>query len=205
MLGAVAVGVALLMGGVAIGGFGSRFLSQRITQQEEVIAQQEQVVTSLKEETPLLDFQVKSKSNDKVSVHIHFNGSEDIKEYKLPGQCLTLQFCVFHLEDETDSRNAIAFPYRLYTEKIPPSKGVCIFEDSMQGGDIPPAYRDVPLSLKDTERMQEIVRNLKSEESFPEREKDFSTVFETSSYPFRVNRVYEVVMHSKGGITCHEK
>ena len=45
MLGAVAVGVALLMGGVAIGGFGSRFLSQRITQQKEVIAQQEQVVS----------------------------------------------------------------------------------------------------------------------------------------------------------------
>lgn len=31
-------------GGVAIGGFGSRFLSQRIPQQKEVIAQQEQVV-----------------------------------------------------------------------------------------------------------------------------------------------------------------
>lgn len=45
MLGAVAVGVALLMGGVAIGGFGSRFFSQRITQQKEVIAQQEQVVS----------------------------------------------------------------------------------------------------------------------------------------------------------------
>lgn len=45
MLGAVAVGAALLMGGVAIGGFGSRFLFQRITQQKEVIAQQEQVVS----------------------------------------------------------------------------------------------------------------------------------------------------------------
>jgi len=169
--------------------------------QKELIAKLEKSIAHLKKQTVLarfvvlnrIDVNVGGASLKKIIFAIRFYDSDGKslghKRYTLPGQYL-------HIDSDVikSGNNSIAFPIKIYTDKIAPKKGIDI-RNLYVSNDFPSIYDSSKLLPENKNFIKELFK------SYKENNLDFgSAVHDIPARPFKLNQTYSLILHTKGGL-----
>ncbi len=158
-------------------------------------------IAALQSETVPLRFMVLAREDDSVTVRVRLydlGGTEiGFMETNLPGRQVFFDFIAMPY-----NKTWLAFPYRIFTEKVPPAEGVDLSMLVAPEG-MPLTYRGGPLDRRALEKLGELhasmVRGDVPKGSFGNAVHD---VAELAS--FSLETVYKIVVRTKGGIEILE-
>ncbi len=175
-----------------------------IPQQEKKIAKLEDKVNFLKKETVPMRFKILKKDTTDISFAVKFYDQDSVEftsdTISLQGQELSFDFNVVPIKKDYN----IAFPVKIFTNKIPAKNGLSLFKYyddhgfpqtmTTNGGD--EEYIDLMTELfgKIKEGKTEDIKGI-----YGSMVQDIAKLNE-----FQVNHIYKIVIHTKGGIEVTE-
>ena len=172
--------------------------------QENKIEKLENKIQLLKTETIPFRFKIIEKTPTKIHFAIKFYDLDgnviNRKEFTVSGQELSFDFYVIPIKDRY-----IAFPYKIFTNKIAPEKGKLLFS-LYDKNDFPQIYysKNINTDLKDgLSALFVKIKNMDIEELqgiFGSGIQDIKGIHE-----FKENQIYKVILHTKGGIEIIEE
>ncbi len=201
MKGKILIGI-LILGVIAAGAYyGFGYLTKK---QEKKIAKLEDKINFLKKETVPMRFKILQKDTANITFAVKFY-DQDSTEFtadtiRLAGQELSFDFAVIPIKKDY----SIAFPTKIFTNKLPAKNGKSLFEYyddhgfpqtmSINGADEEYINLMTDLFAKikagDTEKIKGIYGSMVQ---------DIAKLNE-----FQVNHIYKIVIHTKGGIEVLE-
>ncbi len=196
LLGIVVVGII-----AAVAYFGFDYLTEK---QEKQIVQLKDKINFLKTETIPIRFKILEKDTANIKFAIKFYDQDSVEftadTISLRGQELSFDFTVVPIKEAQN----IAFPVKMFTNSIPAKQGISLFKyyddhgfpQTMGINGADDAYMDLLSTLfekikaGDTEDVEGIYGSMVQ---------DIAKLNE-----FKVNHVYKIVVHTKGGIEVLE-
>lgn len=177
--------------------------------QEIKIAKLEDKIHFLKEETVPIRFKVLEKDTAKITFLIKFydQDSEDafnIDTITMAGQELSFDFYVVPVEDSTGREVKIAFPVKIFTNKIAAKDGRVLFQYYDDEG-FPQVFANASADSAYVNRMSELFSKIKNGDTesiegiFGSMVQDIQQLNE-----FAEGKIYEIIIHTKGGIEIKE-
>ncbi len=194
--------IILVIGALAAAAYyGFGYLNK---QQEKKIAKLEDKINFLKKETVPIRFKILEKDTANITFAIKFYDQDSIEftadTISLPGQELSFDFNIVPVKKDL----SIAFPTKIFTNKIPAKEGKSLFEYyddhgfpqtmSTNGADSVYINRMTELFGKIKEGKTEDIKGI-----YGSMVQDIAKLNE-----FQVNHVYKIVIHTKGGIEVTE-
>jgi hypothetical protein len=167
--------------------------------QENEIKKLEAKIEFLKEETTPVRFKILSKEDSLIHFALKFYDTDNNeiirKEFRLQGDQLSFDFIELPLKDRY-----IAFPYKIFTDKIAPEDGILLY-DLYDVNGFPQIFysSDIDTDLKDgLLYLFELLKSGKTDELdgiFGNMVQDVKKYNE-----FIERQIYKIVIHTKGGI-----
>jgi len=196
--------ILLILGIVGIVGYiGCNYQEKEITKLEDKIH-------FLKEETVPLRFKIIEKDSLHIKILIKFY-EQDAKEafisdtISLVGQELSFDFYIVPVKDLKNNREVkVAFPYKIFTNKMSAKDGILLFKYYDEHG-FPQVFNNEKADTVYMNRMIELFTKIKVgktediEGIYGSMVQDIQKLNE-----FSVNHVYQIIIHSKGGIEIKE-
>ncbi len=200
--------IILVLGILGVGGYyGSKMI---IGEQEKVIAKLEDKIHFLKEETVPVRFKILEKDSANIKFLIKFY-EQDAEEafisdtITLPGQELSFDFYVVPVKDIKNDREVkVAFPYKIFTNKMPAKDGISLFKYYDEHG-FPQVFNNAEADTVYMNRMTDLFTKIKAGDT-EEIEGIFGSMVQDIQKlnEFAVNHVYQIIIHTKGGIEITE-
>ena len=172
--------------------------------QKNKIEKLENQIELLKTETLPFRFKIIEKTPTEIHFAIKFYDLDENvisrKEFTMQGQELSFDFYVIPIKDRY-----IAFPYKIFTNKIAPEKGKLLFS-LYDKNNFPQIYhfKNINPDLKDgLSALFSKIKNSDIEELqgiFGSGIQDIKGIHE-----FKENQIYKVIIHTKGGIEIIEE
>ncbi|MCF6366789.1 MAG: hypothetical protein L3J35_11365 [Bacteroidales bacterium] len=198
----------IVLGALGTGGYYG--FNWYISQQEKEIAKLEDKIHFLKEETVPLRFKILEKDSANIKFLIKFY-EQDAEEafiadtITLPGQELSFDFYVVPVKDIKNDREVkVAFPYKIFTNTMPAKNGKLLFNYYDEHG-FPQVFNNAKADTAYINRMTELFAKIKAgnteeiEGIYGSMVQDIKKLNE-----FAVNHVYQIIIHTKGGIEIKE-
>jgi len=187
--------------------YGSDYI---LGKQEKNIAKLEDKIHFLKEETVPLRFKILEKDSASIKFLIKFY-EQDAEEafisdtISLKGQELSFDFYIIPIKDIKNNKEVkVAFPYKIFTNKMPAKDGVLLFKYYDEHG-FPQIFNNAKADTSYVNRMTELFSKIKVE-----KVEDIEGIYGSMVQDikklneFAKNHVYQIVIHSKGGIEIKE-
>ena len=197
--------VLAVLGGAVY--YGSDYI---LGKQEKNIAKLEDKIHFLKEETVPLRFKILEKDSASIKFLIKFY-EQDAEEafisdtISLKGQELSFDFYIIPIKDIKNNKEVkVAFPYKIFTNKMPAKDGVLLFKYYDEHG-FPQIFNNAKADTSYVNRMTELFSKIKVE-----KVEDIEGIYGSMVQDikklneFAKNHVYQIVIHSKGGIEIKE-
>lgn len=179
--------------------------------QEQKIAKLEDKIHFLKEETVPLRFKILKKNKENIKFLIKFYEQDSEKEafisdtLTLKGQELSFDFYVVPLKDTKNNKEVkIAFPYKIFTNKIPAKNGKLLFNYYDEHG-FPQVFNTNDADTSYINLMTDLFAKIKKGKT-EEIEGIYGSMVQDiyKINEFREGNVYQVIIHTKGGIEIKE-
>ncbi len=179
--------------------------------QEQQITKLEDKIHFLKEETVPLRFKIIEKNEDKITFLLKFYEQDENKEafisdtITLKGQELSFDFYVVPVKDVKNNRQIkIAFPYKIFTNKIPAKNGKLLFNYYNEHG-FPQVFNNANADTSFINIMTELFAKIKSGKT-EEIENIYGSMVQDiyKLNEFSEGHIYQIIIHSKGGIEIKE-
>jgi hypothetical protein len=218
---ASAIGVLIIAASFVAGGY--LLLQYMGAGQKERIARLEELASKLKSESVPVKFKILSKDSDKIEARVRIydlSGSEiAVVERSWPGSSLYIDMLLVPLVSETLSRGSavpaapayLAFPYRIFTDRVSPASGTSLFEAYDRDG-FPRVLDGVEWTSSERAAIAAAFKAAKASASAGEpatstAEGAFgSAVHEAVGMPsLEAGIVYKVVCRAKGGVEIMEE
>ncbi len=181
--------------------FGLDFLNRK---QERKIAQLQDKIMFLKKETVPVRFKILEKDTAEIRFIIKFYDQDSVEfnadTITLQGQELSFDFNVVPVTKNL----SIAFPTKIFTNKIPAKKGISLFKYYDDEG-FPQTMSINGADSAYINRMTELFAKIKSGNTenvqgiYGSMVQDIAKLNE-----FEVNHIYKIIIHTKGGIEVTE-
>ena len=180
-------------------------------QQEQEIAKLEEKIHFLKEETVPLRFKILEKDSANIKFLIKFYGQDKDSTFfnqdtiTLPGQELSFDFYVVPVQDEKNKREVkVAFPYKIFTNTMPAKDGISLFDYYDDEG-FPQVFNSAEVDTAYVNRMSELFTKIKTSDT-EEIDGIFGSMVQDIRFQneFMENHVYQIIIHTKGGIEIKE-
>jgi len=198
----------IIVGALGTGGYYG--FNWYIGQQEKEIAKLEDKIHFLKEETVPVRFKILEKDSSTIKFLLKFY-EQDAEEafiadtITLPGQELSFDFYVVPVKDKKNNREVkVAFPYKIFTNSMPAKDGKLLFDYYDEHG-FPQVFNNTEADTSYMNRMSELFAKIKAgnteeiEGIYGSMVQDIQKLNE-----FAVNHVYQIIIHTKGGIEIQE-
>ena len=201
MKGKILTGLLIIGAIAAAGYYGFNYLTK---QQEKKIAKLEDKINFLKKEIVPIRFKILEKDTAQISFAVKFYDQDSLEFYSdtltLQGQELSFDFTVVPIKKDYN----IAFPVKIFTNKIPAKDGISLFDyyddhgfpQTMSTNSADDDYIKLMTELfnKIKEGKTEDIKNI-----YGSMVQDIAKLNE-----FQVNHVYKILIHTKGGIEVTE-
>ena len=200
--------IVLILGAATVGVYyGFKFLTK---EQDKTIAKLENKIHFLKEETVPVRFKILEKSSENIKFLIKFYEQDNDEAFNadtitLPGQELSFDFYVVPVQDEKNKREVkVAFPYKIFTNKMPAKDGISLFNYYDDKG-FPQVFNSADVDTVYVNRMSELFAKIKAGNT-EEIEGIYGSMVQDIQQlnEFMENHVYQIIIHSKGGIEIQE-
>ncbi len=201
MKGKILIGILIIGAIAAAGYYGVDYLTKR---QEKKIAKLEDKINFLKKETVPMRFKILKKDTAEISFAVKFYDQDSLEFYSdtvtLQGQELSFDFNVVPIKKDL----SIAFPVKIFTNKIPAKDGMSLFKYYDDHG-FPQTMSINGADEEYINLMTELfgkIKNGKTEDIkgiYGSMVQDIAKLNE-----FQVNHIYKIVIHTKGGIEVVE-
>ena len=193
--------IILIIGAIAVAAY---FGKDYIKHQKKQIIKLENKINFLKKETIPMRFKILEKDTAQITFAIKFYDQDTVEFYAdtltLPGQELSFDFNIVPIKKDLK----IAFPTKIFTNKIPAKNGIVLFKyyddhgfpQTMSTNGADEEYINLMTDLfakikaGDTEKIKGIYGSMVQ---------DIAKLNE-----FQVNHIYKIVIHTKGGIEVTE-
>jgi hypothetical protein len=172
--------------------------------QEKQIAKLEQKIHFLKAETTPIRFLILEKDTGSIKFVIKFLDQDNLEFIKdtitLKGQELSFDFYVVPVKDSLNREVKVAFPYKLFTNKIAPENGLSLFNYYDDEG-FPQVFFSKNVDDDYIRLMTELFTKVKNKDT-----EDIKGVFGSMvqdiqfQNEFMPGNAYEIIVHTKGGI-----
>ena len=173
-------------------------------QQEKEIVKLEDKIEFLKTETIPVRFKVLEKDSSQITFAFKFYDQDDtefnLDTISMPGQEISFDFYIVPIKDDLK----IAFPYKIFTNKIPAKDGKLLFNYYDDEG-FPQVFSTEGSDEEYITLMTELFSKIKAGETediegiYGSMVQDIQQLNE-----FAVDHKYEIVVHTKGGIEIKE-
>lgn len=181
-------------------GLAGLFFSSHFKSQEKKIAQLNKEIEWLKKETIPIRYKVKSRENDKVQLVVKFydiDGKEIKKaDFELEGKQPSFDFYVVKFE-----QGLIAFPWKIFTEKIKPEDGVLLWQ-YYENENFPLVFDTKEKNKAFKEGIEALYKEIKNGNL--EKYDVFGSMVQNTNPDVNNNRDidvwYKIIVHTKGGI-----
>jgi len=201
MKGKILIGILIIGAIAAAGYYGIDYLTKR---QEKKIAKLEDKINFLKKETVPMRFKILKKDTTEISFAVKFYDQDSVEFYSdtitLQGQELSFDFNIVPIKKDLN----IAFPVKVFTNKIPAKNGISLFNYYDDHGF--PQTMSINGADEDyINLMTELFGKIKDgktediEGIYGSMVQDIAKLNE-----FQVNHIYKIVIHTKGGIEVTE-
>jgi len=198
--------VLAVLGGVAY--YGSDYV---LKEQEKTIAKLEDKIHFLKEETVPIRFKILEKDSANVKFVLKFYEQDSTAEafiqdtISLPGQELSFDFYVVPVKDTKNNREVkVAFPYKIFTNSMPAKDGKLLFNYYDEHG-FPQVFNNAEADTSYMNRMTDLFTKIKTGDTEEIKGIYGSMVQDIQKLnEFAVNHVYQIIIHTKGGIEIRE-
>lgn len=197
--------VLAILGGAAY--YGSDYILKK---QEKIIAKLEDKIHFLKDETVPLRFKVLEKDSSNIKILLKFY-EQDAKEafisdtLSFTGQELSFDFFIVPIKDAKNNKEVkLVFPYKIFTNKIPAKNGTLLFKYYDEHG-FPQVFNNAQADTSYINRMTELFTKIKED-----KKEDIEGIYGSMVQDikklneFEQNHVYQIIIHSKGGIEIKE-
>ena len=181
------------------------FLFLGTKSQEQKIKDLENEISFLKEETIPVRYKIISQQNDEIEVSVKFydlDGQKITKQrYKMQGTVVSFDFYVVKMGDKY-----IAFPYKIFTDKIEPENGIFLYENYENEG-FPMIFYSKNSSKLFSEGIEALYNKIK-EEDIEDIDNIFGNMVQNAPQTMQngiEGTIYKIVVHTKGGIELIEE
>lgn len=175
-----------------------------IKEQKKQIRKLEDKIALLKEENTPIRFKIKDKTNDSITVTVKFYNADkkEINSFtrKLNGQELSFDFYVVPVKNKH-----VAFPAKIFTDRIAPDKGISLYKYYNKEG-YPGIFSSKDIDKDLYKGLKDLYLNIQNNqmdsisEHFGNMVHDFKKV-----KSFIPGNVYSIITHTKGGIEIIEE
>lgn len=174
--------------------------------QKKKIDQLEEKISLLQKENIPLRFKIIEKINDNIKVAVKYYDTEGkvIKRdvYEIKGSELHFDFVIIKAKSKEIN---IAFPYKIYSEKIAPDDGIKIAKSYDVKG-FPQIFYSSNLDSDIETFFKETFQKVLTDEITAEDDYFGSEVHDINKYKnFKINTIYKIVTRIKGGIEIIEE
>ena len=178
--------------------------------QEEQITKLEDKIHFLKEETVPLRFKILEKDSLNIKILLKFYEQDEQEAFivdtlSLEGQELSFDFYIVPIKDVKNNRDVkLGFPYKIFTNKMAAKNGIKLFNYYDEHG-FPQVFNNAKADTVYMNRMTELFEKIKKGDTekikgiYGNMVQDIKNLNE-----FEVNHVYQIIIHSKGGIEIKE-
>ncbi len=179
-------------------------LSSCIKEQKKQIKKLEENISLLKEETTPIRFKILGKTNDSIHLLVKFYNSDkkEINSFKktLNGQELSIDFYMVPVKDRF-----VAFPSKIFTDRIPADAGISLYEYYNQEG-FPGIFYTKDIDKDLYQGLKDIYQKVKSGQVDSISDHFGNMVHDIQKVKsFLADNVYSIVTHTKGGIEIIEE
>jgi len=180
------------------------FISSCIESQKNKIKQLEDNIALLKEENIPLRFKIIEKANDSIRLVVKFYNADNKEinkiEHKLHGQELSFDFYVVPVKDRY-----VAFPSKIFTDKIAANDGVELYEQYNEEG-YPAIFNSSAMNPELYDGLKSVYFKVKTGQLDSLNEHFGNMVHDIKEFKsFLPENVYSIVTHTKGGIEIIEE
>lgn len=201
MKGKILIGILIIGIIAAAAYYGFGYLTK---QQEIKIVKLEDRINFLKKETVPIRFKILQKDTASITFAIKFYDQDSIEftadTISLQGQELSFDFNIVPIKKDYN----IAFPAKIFTNKIPAKKGKVLFDYYDDHG-FPQTMTINGADSIYTNRMTELFTKIKAGDTEKIPDIYGSMVQDIAKLnEFQVNHIYKIVIHTKGGIEVIE-
>jgi hypothetical protein len=173
-------------------------------QQEKQIAKLEQKIHFLKEVSTPIRFMVLEKDTGSITFVVKFldqDGTEFNKDtLQIKGQELSFDFYIVPVKDTLGREVHVAFPYKIFSNKIAPENGISLFHYYDDEG-FPQVFFSKAVDQDYIRLMTELFTKVKTKDT-EHIEGIFGSMVQDIRYQneFVAGKAYEIIVHTKGGI-----
>jgi len=178
-------------------------------QQEVKIAKLEEKIHFLKDETVPIRFKVLEKDTSSIKFVMKFYEQDSEEAFNqdtvtLEGQELSFDFYVVPVKDTSGREVKIAFPVKIFTNKIAAKDGKLLFNYYDDHG-FPQVFGSTAADTSYVNRMSELFFKIKAGDT-EDIEGIFGSMVQDIQHlnEFAVGHKYEIIIHTKGGIEIKE-
>ena len=196
---AIIVAVILVGAGVVY------FLFLGTKSQEQKIKELEKEISFLKEELVPVRYKIISQQNDEIEVSVKFYDLDGNKiknqRFKMAGTVVSFDFYVVKMNDRY-----IAFPYKIFTDKIEPENGIFLYENYEKEG-FPMIFYSKNSPKLFSEGIEALYQKIKDED-IDNIENIFGNMVQNAPQTMingAEGSIYKIVVHTKGGIELIEE
>jgi len=201
MKGKILIGI-IIIGIIAAGAYyGFDYLTKK---QEKKIAKLEDKINFLKKETVPIRFKILDKDSSNITFAVKFYDQDSIEftadTISLPGQELSFDFNIVPIKKDYN----IAFPTKIFTNKIPAKDGKMLFDYYDDHG-FPQTMTINGADEEYINLMTDLFNKIKTGDTEKIKGIYGSMIQDIAKLnEFQVNHVYKIVIHTKGGIEVTE-
>jgi len=161
-------------------------------------------IALLKEENIPLRFKIIEKANDSIRLVVKFYNADNKEinkiEHKLHGQELSFDFYVVPVKDRY-----VAFPSKIFTDKIAANDGVELYEQYNEEG-YPAIFNSSAMNPELYDGLKSVYFKVKTGQLDSLNEHFGNMVHDIKEFKsFLPENVYSIVTHTKGGIEIIEE
>ncbi len=201
MKGKILIGILIIGVIAAAGYFGFDYLTKK---QEKKIAKLEDKIDFLKSETIPMRFKILKKDTANITFAVKFYDQDSIEftadTISLLGQELSFDFNIVPIKKDFN----IAFPVKIFTNKMPAKEGVKLFDYYDDHG-FPQTMTINGADEEYINLMTELFGKIKDGKTEDIKGIYGSMVQDIAKLnEFQVNHIYKIVIHTKGGIEVVE-
>ena len=198
--------IVLILGAIGVGGYyGFEWYKGK---QEVKIAKLEDKIHFLKEQTVPLKFKILEKDDTNIKFIVKFldqDGTEfNLDTFELTGQELSFDFYMVPVKDSLKNDLQIAFPYKIFTNKIAAKDGQLLF-DLYDDEGFPQIFDADGIDDDFVNLMTELFAKIKAGDTEDIKGIYGSMVQDVQNLnEFAEGHAYEIIIHTKGGIEIME-
>ncbi len=173
--------------------------------QEKKLKELEKEITFLKEEIVPVRYKILSQEDDKIEISVKFydlDGNEFVKQkFELPGTVASFDFYVVKMNERY-----IAFPYKIFTDKIKPEDAELLFK-YYEKDNFPMIFYSESSSKIFKDGIEILYQKIKNND-LENIESIFGNMVQNAPQTMEKGAegsVFKIVVHTKGGIELIEE